>query len=105
MAIWHRMTVVCTNVCLSAFFPEKLERALEDPEVSPCKRWKNCILLCCSCFDHYLQSVQTEYNKSDEVSRELGVESTNEQRTKEFNSKQQELTVTFSKSKANNLML
>lgn len=48
MAIVHSMTLVCTDVCLPAFFPEKLERALEDPEVAPCKPWENCVLLCCS---------------------------------------------------------
>lgn len=60
MAIPHSMTLVCTDVCLSAFSSEKLERALEDPEVSPCKLWENCILLCCSSFDRYLQSVRVQ---------------------------------------------
>lgn len=48
MAILHRMTLVCTDVCLSAFFPEKLERPLENSEVTLCKPWENCILLCSS---------------------------------------------------------
>jgi len=43
--------------------------------------------------------------ESDEISKGRGNQPTNEQRIKEFNSKQQKITVTFPRWKVNNFKL
>lgn len=107
MAILHSMALVCADVCLSASILKNWRWLQEDPKVSPyiISFGKTAFCHVAPLFDHYLQSIWTEYKKSDEVSKGHGDQPTNEQRIKEFNSKQQEITVTFSRWKVNNLKL
>lgn len=99
MAILHSMALVCADVCLSASILKNWRRLQEDPKVSPyiIRFGQTAFCHVAPLFDHYLQSIWTEYKKSDEVSKGHGDQPTNEQRIKGFNSKQQEITVTFSR--------